>query len=53
METFERPLRRRELPTERVPLIINFGVPLAIEAPGYAAVSHADSFVARVRPCRR
>lgn len=48
VETFERPLRRRELPTERVPLIINLGVPLAIEAPGYAAVSHADSFVARV-----
>ena len=48
VETFERPLRRRELPTERVPLIINLGVPLAIEAPGYAAVSYADSFVARV-----
>ncbi len=39
-------LRRREAPRPTVVLIVNFGVPLEIEAPGVPARSHASSFLA-------
>jgi AraC-like DNA-binding protein len=48
VERSARPLRRRELPGGRVPLILNFGAPYEVGVPGGAAEVHAGSFVARV-----
>src|SRR5262245_10657901 len=33
-EHFSAPIRRRELPTEEAPLVINFGAPFRLFAPG-------------------
>jgi AraC-like DNA-binding protein len=47
VEKAER-LRRREAPRETVTVIVNFGVPLEIGAPGVSVKSHRASFVARL-----
>jgi AraC-like DNA-binding protein len=47
VERAER-LCRREAPRETVTVIINFGVPLEIGAPGTPMESHGTSFVARL-----
>jgi AraC-like DNA-binding protein len=48
VETSATPLRRREAPSGTCVLIVNFGVPLAVGAPGRPTVAHAGSFVARL-----
>lgn len=47
VETAVAPLRRREPPSATPVLIVNFGAPLEVSAPGRPTVAHADSFVAR------
>jgi len=42
------PLRRREVPSPTAVMIVNFGAPLEVEAPGVRAESHPGSFLARV-----
>jgi AraC-like DNA-binding protein len=41
-------LRRREPPSGTPVLVINFGVPLELAAPGRATAAHAEGFVARM-----
>jgi AraC-like DNA-binding protein len=48
VETAKRTLRRREPPSATAVLIINFGVPLEVGAPGRPATAHRGSFVARL-----
>jgi AraC-like DNA-binding protein len=48
VERSATPLRRREVPSPTTVLIVNFGVPLDVAAPGVHAESHSDSFLARV-----
>jgi AraC-like DNA-binding protein len=48
VETASATLRRREPPSGTAVLIVNFGVPLEVGAPGRTSRSHADSFVARL-----
>jgi hypothetical protein len=48
VESSDRPLRRRELPTGRVPLILNLGVPFVVAVPGGTPESYAGCLIARV-----
>ena len=48
VETSAVPLRRRETPSGTSVLIVNFGAPLEVGAPGRPTVLHAESFVARL-----
>jgi AraC-like DNA-binding protein len=48
VETSAAPLRRREPPSGTCVLIVNFGVPLEVGAPGRPTVLYVDSFVARL-----
>jgi AraC-like DNA-binding protein len=48
IETAEATLRRREPPSGTAVLIVNFGAPLEVGAPGRGSRSHAGSFVARI-----
>jgi AraC-like DNA-binding protein len=48
VETSAIPLRRLEAPSGHPVLIVNFGAPLEVGAPGRPTMVHADSFVARL-----
>jgi AraC-like DNA-binding protein len=48
VETSASPLRRSEPPSARAVMIVNFGAPLEVGAPGRPTVAHADSFVGRL-----
>jgi AraC-like DNA-binding protein len=48
VETASGTLRRREPPSGTAVLIVNFGVPFEIGAPGRVTVHEVDSFVARL-----
>ncbi len=43
-------LRRREMPTPVVTVILNLGTPLSVGIPGEPAEEHANGFLARVSP---
>ena len=48
VERADREVRRLEAPSSTAVLVINFGAPLAVGAPGHPGTLHADSFIARV-----
>lgn len=48
VETSATPLRRREPPSGTPVLIVNFGTPLEVGAPGRRTIAHTGSFVARL-----
>jgi AraC-like DNA-binding protein len=48
VETSATPLRRREVPSATGVLVVSFGVPLEVGAPGGPAAAHAEGFVARL-----
>jgi AraC-like DNA-binding protein len=48
VESAVRPLRRLEPPSGTAVLIVSFGAPFAVGAPGVDATEHAGSFIGRV-----